>query len=733
MNELISQFILESRDLVEQATAGLAALEQEPHDEQWIDATFRAIHTLKGGAAIVDFNAMERLVHAAEDALGDARAGKRPLDKAVIAACLACLDQVLRWLDAMEQSGEVPARNDAPIDALIARLNPRSVAHKSERAASWVHTLLMRNPEARSRAQSAVRFVPHAASFFQGEDPLQVFASLRELLAFELAPVADWPALDSLDPFESMLMFAALSASSATEVRAHFAAHPGECEIVALQPSERDSARKTLPPHALSALQAQIELLDSATGASLLGCIASAGTVAANVLRHCGEATVAETLAEATAHSLNTRDPQHLRTHIARSMAAEKPELATGVASELADADPSHRREQWVRTLRIDAERIDALVRLTGELTVVKNAIGHAIRLDDERVSLAESLQGHHAVLDRLVGELQRAVLGVRVLPLRNVLQRFPRFVREMSESLGKQVNLVIEGEETEADKTVVEMLFEPLMHVIRNAMDHGIEGPRMRLERNKPAVATIVLRASRQSGHVHVEVTDDGRGIDVARVRSLAAERGIVEVERLDAMSDAEAIELVFAPGFSTAAEVTGISGRGVGMDAVRSAVERVGGRVSIESRDGLGTSVRLTLPFSVMMTQVLTAEVGGQMFGIPLDSVVETLSVPTNAIEDVGAAQAFVRRNRTIPIYDLATLLSVSSSAVDQSEAVIIVAAVAGHLGGLRVDRLGERMEVMLKPMEGLLASVPGITGTSILGDGRVLLVLDLAEVLQ
>jgi two-component system, chemotaxis family, sensor kinase CheA len=384
--------------------------------------------------------------------------------------------------------------------------------------------------------------------------------------------------------------------------------------------------------------------------------------------------------------------------------------------------------------LRVDAERVDALVRLTGELTVVKNAIGHTLNLaGGEQALFAESLRGHQATLDQLVGELQRAVLAVRVLPLRTVLQRIPRLVRETAASLSKQVNLIVEGDETEADKTIVEMLFEPLLHLVRNAIDHGIEEVPVRSQRNKPPVATLSIRASRQGGHVHIDVDDDGAGIDPDRVRQKARERELVETERLDAMTEAEVIELVFAPGFSTASEVTGLSGRGVGMDAVRSAVERVGGRVSLQSRKGQGTSVKLTLPFSVMMTQVLTAEVSGQMFGIPLESVVETVSVPVDTIEAIGAAKAIVRRDRTIPVFDLAQLLRVNATVLEQSEATIVVTSVGGHLNAIRVDRIGERMEVMLKPLDGLLASLPGISGTSIIGDGRVLLVLDLAEVIQ
>jgi two-component system, chemotaxis family, sensor kinase CheA len=276
-------------------------------------------------------------------------------------------------------------------------------------------------------------------------------------------------------------------------------------------------------------------------------------------------------------------------------------------------------------------------------------------------------------------------------------------------------------------------MLFEPLLHVVRNAMDHGIESAAVRSQRHKPAEATIRIRASRQGAHVHIEVEDDGGGIDVARVRQKAKERNMFDAERLVAMSDAEAMELIFEPGFSTAVEVTGLSGRGVGMDAVRTAVERIGGRVAVDSSPGKGTAVKLTLPFSVMMTQVLTVEVGQQMFGIPVDSVIETLSVPVNTIAEVGVAQAIVHRGRTIPIFDLARLLSLQSTRAEEEHAVVVVVSLAGQVGGIRVDRLFERTEVMLKPLEGLLATLPGVTGTSILGDGRVLLVLDLGEVLQ
>ena len=255
---------------------------------------------------------------------------------------------------------------------------------------------------------------------------------------------------------------------------------------------------------------------------------------------------------------------------------------------------------------------------------------------------------------------------------------------------------------------------------------------PQRRAAAGKPAVATIHLRAFREGEHVLIEVTDDGGGIDVARVRQVAAERNVVAAEELASMNDAQLIDLIFAPGFSTATAVTQVSGRGVGMGAVRTAVSRLGGHVEVRSAAGKGTTVRFTLPFSVLVTQVMTVEAAGQTFGIPLDAVVETIRVPKGSIFPVGAAHAIVLRNRTIPLVRLAQVLAQRAADGDES-GPIVIARIDGDLGALQVDRIGERMEIMLKPLDGLLSGLPGIAGSTLLGDGSVLLVLDLAELLQ
>jgi two-component system chemotaxis sensor kinase CheA len=341
-------------------------------------------------------------------------------------------------------------------------------------------------------------------------------------------------------------------------------------------------------------------------------------------------------------------------------------------------------------------------------------------------------LKDQHATLERLVGELQRAVLNIRVLPLRHVFQRLPRVVREMVVSLGKPAHLVTEGEGTEADRVIVEGLFEPLLHVLRNALDHGIEADEVRLAAGKPPSATIRVAAERLGDSVVVEVEDDGGGIDLVRVREVAARRGLVAPEVLERMSDQDVADLIFAPGFSTAGEVTHLSGRGVGMDAVRAAIGRLGGRVEVDTLRGRGATVRFVLPFTLVMSQVLTVEVGGQMFGIPLEAVRETVRLAAGAATSVGQARAFVLRDRTLPLIELAASLGDFEASDPTGDLEVVVVQAGGQAGGLRVDRLGERLEIMLKPVTGLLGGAAGIAGTTLLGDGRVLIVLDLAELL-
>lgn len=731
MNEFIEQFLTESRELVDFATDSLLKLEKTPTANDQIDAAFRAFHTLKGGAGIMEFAAMERVVHAAEELLSKARAGEQVLTPSLIGDCLACLDQVVQWLDATEVTGEFPAAAEAQAKALVERLasaDAAPVQAPRSGGTSWHEGILGRNPAHREKTATVVRYTPAPDCFFHGLDPLAKIESLPGLLSLEIEAASAWPPLEALDPFACNIIILALTSASEAEVTGHLAGAMAYLETVAISAAQ-DVKGGELSPAARKVLEAQIALLDGVEKRAFRGIVTSAGVVAANVLKFSGRGddAVLDAVLDAVERSLREGKAEILQTEISNALSSSTSQVAQA-------AVPASPQDIGVRTFRIDAARVDALVRLTGELSVAKNAIGHLVKLaQNEGNALAGALKDRHGSLEHLVSELQRSVLAMRVLPLRSVFQRFPRLVREMSASLGKPVRLLLEGEETEADKAIVEMLFEPLLHIIRNAMDHGVEKPAVRASRNKPATATLEMRASRQGDQVVIEINDDGGGVDVARVREVALARGVASPEALAALSDQDAADLIFAAGFSTSATVTEISGRGVGMDAVRSAVERVGGRVTLASEFGQGTTVRFLLPFSVMMTNVMTVEAGGQVFGIPFDAVVETVRVPREAVSGVGGGQAFVLRDRTIPIIELAEALGADVQPSGGGDAIIVVTAVAGGLAGINVDRLGDRMEVMLKPLDGLLAGTTGIAGTTLLGDGRVLLVLDLGGMLQ
>lgn len=733
MDELLAQFLVESRELVEQATDDLLALEQAPHDRERFEGVFRAFHTLKGGAAIIEFDAMQEALHSAEDMLAAARSNGAPLSAADIGDCLFCLDRIAEWLDALESSGVTPI--DVYAGEVAARF-ARAPSGSAQPAADenlapsddWTAATLRDHRAAAASARTAIRYRPDPESFYRHQDPLASIAALPKLLAVSVEPHVPWPPLSELDPFVCNLVITALSGSPSSAVVAALGGIAARCDVVALpQAAETDLERRPAVALARELLAAQQRLLADASENSRAGRIASAGLVAANVLRSLGRTSDAEQIAAIAHDSVALGDAEGLRRALAAAN-ADQPPASSG------DAAANERRSTREQTLRVSARRVDELVKLTGELTIAKNAIGHAVKVAEEQGSeLTATLKHRHATLDRLTGELQRAVLALRVLPVRSVFQRFPRLVRELAADLHKPTTLLLEGEDTEADKAIVELLAEPLLHIVRNAMDHGIESATERAAARKPRIATIRMRAFREREQVVIEVTDDGRGIDVARVREVAMRRKVTPADALAALSDEEAVDLIFAPGFSTATKITELSGRGVGLDAVRTAVKRLGGQVAVVGTSPSGTTMRFTLPFSIMMAQVMTVEAGGQLFGIPLESVIETLRVPRGDVLPVGSAHAMVLRDRTVPVLRLGGILGATASVGDASEALVVIADVEGQIGALEVDRVGERMDVMLKPLDGILTGLRGIAGSTLLGDGSVLLVLDLPELLQ
>lgn len=392
------------------------------------------------------------------------------------------------------------------------------------------------------------------------------------------------------------------------------------------------------------------------------------------------------------------------------------------------------------KVIRVDQARIDQLMDLIGELIVAKNSLPYlakrAATVHQSR-DMARELKEHHAVMDRIAQDLQGAMMAVRMLPVDHVFQRFPRLVRDIARKLGKEIRLVLEGEETEADKTVIENLVDPLVHIVRNSVDHGIEMPCDREAAGKPRAGTIRLSAANEGDRVVIEIVDDGAGIDLERVRRKAVERGLLDSARAEAMSDEEAVNLIFAPGFSTCDVVSDLSGRGVGMDVVRTTVEKAGGTVVMHSKRGEGSRLRLSLPLTMAVTRVMTIECAGQLYGVPMDIISETVRVPEADFRRVKGQEVFVLRDAIVPVMRLSRMLGLRVATPTTDEAsdgdATMVISVHGQRIGVVVDAFRDVMEVIVKPMEGILEGLVGYLGTSLLGDGRVVMIVDMKEILE
>ena len=430
--------------------------------------------------------------------------------------------------------------------------------------------------------------------------------------------------------------------------------------------------------------------------------------------------------------------------------AAEAPAPApaasvTPRAAATADSEPgtaaagTRRNDEPVtsKVLKVDQVKIDHLMNLIGEMVVAKNALPYLANRAENQYGVRElsrEIKEQYAVINRIAEDMQDAIMQVRMMPVSFVFQRFPRLVRDIARKLGKDVDLVLEGDSTEADKHVIESLADPLIHIVRNSMDHGLETPDVRRAAGKSPTGRLLIRASQESDRVIIEISDDGKGIDPDVIKRKAYEKGLIDEAQLERLSDQEAIQLIFAAGFSTAEAITDLSGRGVGMDVVRSAIDRVGGSIELTSEKGQGTSLRLSLPLSMAVTNVMIVESDRQIFGLPMDKVVETVRLPRGDIHTIKQQKTVVLRGRIVPLLSLNELLAIPAEplANHEDELAALVVRVGNEQVGLLVDDFKGVVDVILKPLPGELSRLSCYAGTALLGDGSVLMVLNPKELI-
>ena len=765
MSDLHEQFVAEARDLISQATDDLVALERHGAAPERVERVLRAFHTLKGAAGLVELPAMSLALHAAEDMLAAIHAGRLGATRDVIDQALACVDLAAEWVHEFERHGALSPGSGESARTMADRLRsflPDSMpAAKADRTVSptargahadWIDRLVAspRDPIAGEAfdhrpALSAICYEPHADCFFTGDDPIGLMRTVPELVAFRVELREPWPPLAELDPHVCNLRLLALSAADPADLARTFRLLPDQVQIVELPPAALAPLRRAVDdgvaPMAVAraVLEEQLAVLQPSRRAdALIGCAGAAARAAANALRHAGAVDLAARIERAGADALAQAAAKPLVSALKEVLTSLG--NGDGTIPAAAPVSPLGRDAAKVsasRLLRVHETKVDTLVNLAGELIVARNALGHLVKRVEDEVAdpaLAAAARRQHEAFDRLVSELHAGILQLRTVPVGQGFRPLSRLVRDLSHQLGKHVALVTEGEATEADKTVIDRLAEPLLHLLRNAIDHGVETPDQRRATGKADPATISLRAARMGDRLVVEVDDDGRGIDPAVVRRRARNARLIADDELATLSDEQVVNLIFTAGFSTAAEISNISGRGIGMDVVRTSIEQIGGRVSVTSRIGVGTTVRLELPIAIAISRIMVVESAGQLFGIPLEAITETVRLPSDRIGLIKGNEGFVLRDRIVPICSLAELMRLPTPRNGRAEArLLVVVETGGRIAALEIDAIRDRLEVVLKPMEGLLAGTRGYGGTALLEDGRVLLVLNLKELLS
>ena len=777
--ELLKDFFSEAEQQVEILESNVLVIEQNPEDRNSIDEIFRAAHTLKGGSATVEMLELSKFTHAMEDLLDEIRSGSVKVTGETVDLLLKSIDIIKLMLDA-RASGSIYSDDVSGIVNQLRSFIPAKAEKKSSKAsAPKVSIPASVSPVSAPKVQASAsnldikdyfseyEILELAETIQKGEDlyavivkfdesnlmnsvgGIQVFAALKDYGSV-LKTVPDFDALYEDEFHETVIYF--LSAASDSKILEK-AAFIGDVTLSAS--AERLDIKDKTPesPKPAKAAPAQ-----------------SAPVKAP-------EASVSEVkVSEKTEEKI----------------AEESKEQPSKPEKKQSQTSPQGSGHSSGSILRVDANRIDYLLNLVSETVITKASLNQSTiefaelydkfqnsstiykdktrRLLDKMPEYLEKIQQGYDInsikqdvlneyssllevfgdfdslmkaavtkfksssqnLGRISGELQEGVMKIRMVPISQIFSRFPRVVRDLSRDLNKNVQLVIEGEDTELDKSVVEDLLDPIMHCVRNSLDHGVESPEVRKGLGKPEQGILLLKASNEGNMIVIEVADDGHGIDVEAVKQKAVERGILHPNK--SLTDVEAFQLVFAPGFSTSKTISSVSGRGVGLDVVKTHIEKLNGTVMVESEPNVGTRFIIKLPLTLAIIQGLLIRVGDEVYSIPITSVIESHRVKPDEINRIDNYEVFNVRDEVYSLLRLNRLFGITSAETDDDGYnYIVVVGTEEKKVGLMVDSLIGEEAVVIKPLKDQFTNSPGIAGASILGDGSVSLIIDVAQLLE
>ncbi len=728
--EILQDFLVEAGEILELLSEQLVELENRPDDMNLLNAIFRGFHTVKGGAGFLQLDALVECCHIAENVFDILRKGERRVDSELMDVVLETLDAVNSMFTQVRERSEVTHATPELLAALARLAEPGGAAVP---AAAPVE-----------RAQEPAAAVDDSADITDSE-----FEQLLDALAQPPAVAADVVADSSSDAitddeFESLLdqlhgkgQFAASEQAVTPPVQQEISAAPaGEItddEFEALLDQLHGKGKFEAPVESAETISSQaVSPSPVASGENITD-----DEFEALLDQLHGKGKFVEPVASASVPVPAPEPAAVVKPAVeAKPVVASKP--VSPVKSEPVKPEPvkaaaapagdKAAASEAETTVRVDTARLDEIMNMVGELVLVRNRL---VRLGSN--SNDEAMAKAVSNLDVVTADLQTAVMKTRMQPIKKVFGRFPRLVRDLARNLKKEINLELVGEETDLDKNLVEALADPLVHLVRNSVDHGIESPDQREANGKSRGGKIVLAAQQEGDHILLSISDDGNGMDPDVLRAKAVEKGVMDKDAADRLSDSECFNLIFAPGFSTKAEITDVSGRGVGMDVVKTKISQLNGIINIYSVKGQGTKIVIKVPLTLAIMPTLMVMLGNQAFAFPLVNVNEIFHLDLSRTNVVDGQEVVVVRDKALPLFYLKRWLIGGAACEEQGEGHVVILSVGTQRIGFVVDQLVGQEEVVIKPLGKMLQGTPGMSGATITGDGRIALILDVPSMLK
>ncbi|MDB6141000.1 MAG: chemotaxis protein CheA [Pseudomonas sp.] len=722
--EILQDFLVEAGEILEQLSEQLVELESRPDDADLLNAIFRGFHTVKGGAGFLQLHELVECCHIAENVFDILRKGERRVDSELMDVVLEALDAVNGMFTEVRERTDVTPATPELLAALARLAEPASADEIAAAAPASVE------PEPVSEDITDNEF----EQLLDSLNAVKAQAAASALAPAAAAPVSAYAggpdASDDISDaeFESLL--------DQLHGKGQFAA---EAAIVA--PAVAAPVSNDISDDEFEALLDQLHgkgsfVADAVTTAATVPAVAAVAAPASNEISDNEFEALLDEL-----HGKGKFEPEAVAVAappaavaVAKPAAVVKaPEPVKAAAAPApvparAPAGDKPAASEAETTVRVDTARLDEIMNMVGELVLVRNRLVRlGLNSGDEAMSKAVSN------LDVVTADLQTAVMKTRMQPIKKVFGRFPRLVRDLARQLKKEINLELVGEETDLDKNLVEALADPLVHLVRNAVDHGIESPEEREASGKSRGGRVILSAEQEGDHILLSISDDGKGMDPNVLRSIAVKRGVMDKDAADRLSDTDCYNLIFAPGFSTKTEISDVSGRGVGMDVVKTKIAQLNGSINIYSTKGQGSKIVIKVPLTLAIMPTLMVMLGNQAFAFPLVNVNEIFHLDLSRTNVVDGQEVVIVRDKALPLFYLKRWLVASAKHEEQREGHVVILSVGTQRIGFVVDQLVGQEEVVIKPLGKMLQGTPGMSGATITGDGRIALILDVPSMLK